>query len=120
MPTPVTFDPAIGRQLLKYARLLAARGYVHNAPGNIVLRAPHPDYPHGVAYTKHAELSLEEMGLENIVVTDIPTSRVLYGAKTTSVGHNLSREILPTAARPRSRACTASPRRSSTRGAPSG
>ena len=94
MATPVTFDLEIGRQLLKYARLLAARGYVHNTLGNIVLRAPHPDFPHGVAYTKHAELSLEEMELENIVITDIPTSRILYGNKITSIGHNLSREIL--------------------------
>ena len=91
---PVTFDLEIGRRLLKYARLLAARGYVHNTLGNIVLRAPHPDFPHGVAYTKHAELSLEEMELENIVITDIPTSRILYGSKITSIGHNLSREIL--------------------------
>jgi L-fuculose-phosphate aldolase len=58
------------------------------------MRVPHPDHPHGVAYTKHAELSLEEMGAENIVITDIPTSRVLYGGKMTSIGHNLSREIL--------------------------
>lgn len=94
MPAPVTFDPAVGRQLLKYARLLAARGYVHNTLGNIVIRAPHPDYPHGLAYTKHAELSLEEMELGNIVITDIPTSRILHGGKTTSIGHNLSREIL--------------------------
>lgn len=94
MATPVTFDPAIGRQLLKYARLLAARGYVHNTLGNIVIRAPHPDYPQGLAYTKHAELSLEEMELDNIVVTDIPTNRVLHGNKITSIGHNLSREIL--------------------------
>jgi len=92
--TPVTFDPAIGRTLLKYARMLCARGYIHNTLGNIVLRAPHPDFPHGVAYTKHAELSLEEMELENIVLTDIPTSRILYGSKITSIGHNLSREIL--------------------------
>jgi hypothetical protein len=34
------------------------------------------------------------MELENIVITDIPTSRVLYGNKVTSIGHNLSREIL--------------------------
>lgn len=94
MATPVTFELEIGRQLLKYARLLAARGYVHNTLGNIVLRAAHPDFPHGIAYTKHAELSLEEMELENIVVTDIPTSRILYGNKITSIGHNLSREIL--------------------------
>jgi ribulose-5-phosphate 4-epimerase/fuculose-1-phosphate aldolase len=79
---------------LRYARRLAARGYVHNTLGNIVMRVAHPDYPHGVAYTKHAELSLEEMEAENIVITDIPTSRVLYGDKVTSIGHNLSREIL--------------------------
>ena len=87
-------DPAIVETFLRYARLLAARGYVHNTLGNIVLRVPHADYPHGVAYTKHAELSLEEMAAENIVITDIPTSRVLHGERVTSIGHNLSREIL--------------------------
>lgn len=87
-------DSAVVQTFLRYARLLAARGYVHNTLGNIVMRVPHPDYAHGVAYTKHAELSLEEMGPENIVITDIPTSRVLYGEKMTSIGHNLSREIL--------------------------
>lgn len=87
-------DPAIVETFLRYARRLAARGYVHNTLGNIVMRAPHPDYPHGVAYTKHAELSLEEMEVGNIVITDIPTSQVLYGGRMTSIGHNLSREIL--------------------------
>ena len=58
------------------------------------MRVPHPDFEHGLAYTKHAELSLEEMDERNIVITDIPTSRVLYGDKVTSIGHNLSREIL--------------------------
>jgi ribulose-5-phosphate 4-epimerase/fuculose-1-phosphate aldolase len=87
-------DPAIVETFLRYARLLAARGYVHNTLGNIVIRVPHADYPHGVAYTKHAELSLEEMAAENIVITDIPTSRVLHGGRMTSIGHNLSREIL--------------------------
>jgi ribulose-5-phosphate 4-epimerase/fuculose-1-phosphate aldolase len=94
MTAPVAFDAAIGQQILKYARLLCARGYVHNTLGNIVVRVPHPDYPHGLAYTKHAELSLEEMALENIVITDIPTNRVLHGDRVTSIGHNLSREIL--------------------------
>lgn len=94
MTTPVTFDPAIGSQILKYARLLAARGYVHNTLGNIVVRVPHPDYPQGLAYTKHAELSLEEMELDNIVITDIPTNQILSGNRMTSIGHNLSREIL--------------------------
>ena len=87
-------DPAVVETFLRYARRLAVRGYVHNTLGNIVMRVPHPDHPHGVAYTKHAELSLEEMGAENIVITDIPTSKVLYGGKVTSIGHNLSREIL--------------------------
>ena len=87
-------DPAIVQTFLRYARLLAARGYVHNTLGNIVMRVPHADFAHGVAYTKHAELSLEEMGEDNICITDIPTSRVLYGGKLTSIGHNLSREIL--------------------------
>ena len=87
-------DPTVVDTFLRYARLLAQRGYVHNTLGNIVIRVPHPDYPHGVAYTKHAELSLEEMAAENVVITDIPTSGVLYGERVTSIGHNLSREIL--------------------------
>jgi len=87
-------DPDVISTFLRYARLLAARGYVHNTLGNIVMRMPHPDYPHGVAYKKHAELSLEEMAADNIVITDIPTSRVLHGERMTSIGHNLSREIL--------------------------
>ena len=87
-------DPAIVETFLRYARRLAVRGYVHNTLGNIVMRVAHPDYPHGVAYTKHAELSLEEMDAGNIVITDIPTSQVLYGGKVTSIGHNLSREML--------------------------
>lgn len=87
-------DPAVAKTFLKYAHLLAARGYIHNTLGNIVMRVPHADYPHGLAYTKHAELSLEEMEAENIVITDIPTSRILGGERITSIGHNLSREIL--------------------------
>lgn len=94
MSTSVTFDPEVGRQFIKYARLVAARGYVHNTLGNMVIRVPHPDYPHGLAYTKHAEISLEEMESDNIVITDIPTSELLCGERVTSIGHNLSREIL--------------------------
>jgi ribulose-5-phosphate 4-epimerase/fuculose-1-phosphate aldolase len=94
MPTPIVFDAEIGRQFIKYARLVSGRGYVHNTLGNIVIRAPHPDYPHGIAYTKHAEVSLEEMEAGNIVITDVPTSRIVWGQRMTSVGHNLSREIL--------------------------
>jgi ribulose-5-phosphate 4-epimerase/fuculose-1-phosphate aldolase len=94
LSTPVHFDAEVGEQFLSYARRVSARGYVHNTLGNMVVRVPHPDHPHGVAYTKHAGVSLEEMGLANIVVTEIPSSRLLYGTRTTSIGHNLNREIL--------------------------
>jgi ribulose-5-phosphate 4-epimerase/fuculose-1-phosphate aldolase len=94
MATPVHFDSNVGQQFLRYARLVAGRGYIHNTLGNMVIRANHPDHPHGIAYTKHAGVSLEEMGIENIVITEIATSRLLYGSRTTSIGHNLSREIL--------------------------
>ena len=78
MPMPVTFDPAIGRTFVRYAHLVANRGYIHNTLGNIVLRTPHPDFPHGIAYTKHAEISLEEMDERNIVITDVPSSKILW------------------------------------------
>jgi len=93
MSVPVTVDPKNAELFLKYARLVSARGYVHNTLGNMVMRVPHPAYLQGVAYTKHAGLSLEEMELENIVITDIPTSNILYGNGMTSLGHNLNREI---------------------------
>jgi ribulose-5-phosphate 4-epimerase/fuculose-1-phosphate aldolase len=34
------------------------------------------------------------MTIDNVVVTDIPTSTLLHGTVPTSVGHNLNREIL--------------------------
>ena len=55
---------------------------------------PHPAFPHGVAYAKHAGVSLEEMELAHVVITDIPTGRLLHGTVLTSVGHQLNREIL--------------------------
>jgi ribulose-5-phosphate 4-epimerase/fuculose-1-phosphate aldolase len=90
----VRFDEGVSNLLLRYARMLVARGYVHNSLGNLAIRVPHPDFEHGVAYTKHAEVSLEEMTLDNVVITDIPTGALLHGTVPTSVGHNLNREIL--------------------------
>lgn len=90
----VRFDPRIGELLIGYGRMVVARGYIHNSLGNIAIRVPHPGFEHGVAYTKHSGVSLEEMTLAHIVVTDIPTSRLLHGSVPTSVGHQLNREIL--------------------------
>src|SRR6266403_6277564 len=89
--SPIPFDQEVAQLLLRYAKLTVARGYVHNSLGNLAIRVPHPDFPHGVAYTKHAEVSLEEMTLDHVVITDIPTPRLLHGTMPTSVGHNLSR-----------------------------
>jgi len=94
MSIPVHFDINVAENFLRYASMVSARGYIHNTLGNMVVRAPHPDFEHGVAYTKHAEVSLEEMSMANLVVTDISSSRLLYGTRVTSVGHNLNREIL--------------------------
>ena len=91
---PIPFDERVAHELLRYARLVVARGYIHNSLGNIAIRVPHPDFEHGVAYTKHAEVSLEEMTLDNVVITDIPTPALLHGTVPTSVGHTLNREIL--------------------------
>ena len=88
------FDGSVGALFLTYAARLVARGYVHNSLGNLAIRVPHPDYEHGVVYTKHAGVSLEEATLEHLVITDVPTPRLLFGSRMTSVGHQLNREIL--------------------------
>ena len=90
----VRFDKDVAALLLKYARMVVARGYIHNSLGNIAIRAPHPRYAEGIVYTKHSEVSLEEMTIENVVITEVSTGRLLHGTVPTSVGHNLNREIL--------------------------
>jgi len=86
--------PGPAAEFLRYAKLVAGRGYIHNTLGNMALRVACSGFEHGVAYTKHAEISLEEMGEDNIVITDIPGSDILFGTMMTSVGHNLNRKIL--------------------------
>jgi ribulose-5-phosphate 4-epimerase/fuculose-1-phosphate aldolase len=88
------FDGSVGALFLTYAARLVARGYVHNSLGNLAIRVPHAGYDHGVVYTKHAGVSLEEATVEHIVITDVPTPRLLLGTHPTSVGHQLNREIL--------------------------
>ena len=88
------FDGSVGALFLTYAARLAARGYVHNSLGNLAIRVPYPGFEHGVVYTKHAGVSLEETTVDHIVITEVPTPRLLHGSRPTSVGHQLNREIL--------------------------
>ena len=96
----ITADPAvkldrkIADDYLRYARMLSARGYVASSTGNLVMRVPHPNYPDGVCYVKCMGVSLEEMSLDDIVITDVPEGRILYGERGTTVGHQMNREIL--------------------------
>jgi ribulose-5-phosphate 4-epimerase/fuculose-1-phosphate aldolase len=87
------FQSEIAEQIVRYGRMVVARGYIHNSLGNIAIRVPHLAYPDGVAYTKHSGVSLEEMSVDNVVVTEIPTGNLIYGTVPTSVGHQLNREI---------------------------
>src|SRR5215212_4422061 len=94
-PDPlVAFDRKIGEQYLRYARMLSARGYVASSTGNLVMRVPHPNYADGVCYVKCMGVSLEEMSIDDLIVTDVPHGRILHGDRGTTVGHQMNREIL--------------------------
>jgi ribulose-5-phosphate 4-epimerase/fuculose-1-phosphate aldolase len=94
-PEPdVTLDTAVAENYVRYAHMLAARGYVQSTLGGMVIRVPHARFPDGLAYAKPAGVSLEEMSVSDVVITDIPYGRVLYGDAATSVGHQMNREIL--------------------------
>ena len=94
-PDPaVVFDRKIAEQYLKYARMLSARGYVASSTGNLVMRVPHPKYPQGVCYVKCMGVSLEEMSIDDLIITDVPSGCILYGDRGTTVGHQMNREIL--------------------------
>src|SRR3954469_22854669 len=87
-------DRKIAEEYLRYARMLSARGYVASSTGNLVMRVPHPKYPEGVCYVKCMGVSLEEMSIDDLVITDVPQGRILYGDRGTTVGHQMNREIL--------------------------
>jgi len=94
-PDPdVTLDPSVARTYVRYAQMLAQRGYVQSTLGGMVIRVGHPKFADGLAYAKPAGVSLEEMDVDDVVITDIAHGRVLYGKAATSVGHQMNREIL--------------------------
>lgn len=92
---PDDFDHDLAASLCRYAGYVTARGWVHNTLGNIAVRAAHPHDPrHGVLYTKHLGVSLEEMTTANVVVTDIPRGGLLFGHTPPSIGNQMNREVL--------------------------
>jgi ribulose-5-phosphate 4-epimerase/fuculose-1-phosphate aldolase len=94
-PDPdVHFDREIAAQYIKYARMLTQRGYVQSSLGGVALRVAHPKFEDGICYAKPQGISLEEVEIDDLVITDIPTGRLLYGERATTVGHQMNREIL--------------------------
>jgi len=94
-PDPkVSFDPKVTQSYVTYAHRIAARGLVNSSVGGMVIRVPHPDHEHGVCYAKPQGISLEEVEADDLVITDIPFGRILRGARATTVGHQMNREIL--------------------------
>jgi L-fuculose-phosphate aldolase len=94
-PDPaVLFDQEIAEKYLRYAKMLSARGLVYSSTGNLVMRVAHPKYPDGICYVKCQGVSLEEMSIDDLLITDVPDGRILYGNNATTVGHQMNREIL--------------------------
>jgi ribulose-5-phosphate 4-epimerase/fuculose-1-phosphate aldolase len=90
----VVFDQTVAETYLRYARMIADRGYVSAATGNMVMRQSHPRYPDGICYVKCQGVSLEEMTVKDLIITDVPHGLILYGDRGTTVGHQMNREIL--------------------------
>jgi ribulose-5-phosphate 4-epimerase/fuculose-1-phosphate aldolase len=94
-PDPrVVFDRAVGETYVRYARMMTARGYVQSTLGGMAVRVAHPDYVDGICYAKPQGISLEEVEVDDLVITDIPFGRILHGERATTVGHQMNREIL--------------------------
>jgi ribulose-5-phosphate 4-epimerase/fuculose-1-phosphate aldolase len=94
-PDPsVVFDRKIGETYVRYARMLNARGLVQSSLGGMVIRAQHPNFSEGICYVKPEGISLEEVEVDQLVVTDIPHGRLLYGERATTAGHMMNREML--------------------------
>src|SRR5688572_24158208 len=91
---PLLLDETVVTEWLRYANLVAQRGYVSSQLGNIALRVPHARHPQlGVVYTKHVGISLEEATRDNIIVTDVSTSALLHGCVGPSPGHRMNLRI---------------------------
>lgn len=88
------FDHRAAHSLLEYAGRVSRRGYVSNTLGNIAIRVRHPRDPvHGIVYTKHMGVSLEEMTIDNVIVTDVESGELLHGSVRPSIGHLMNRTL---------------------------
>jgi len=90
----VVLDQEVAETYLRYARMIADRGYVSAATGNMVMRQNHPRYPDGICYVKCQGVSLEEMTIKDLIITDVLHGLILHGDRGTTVGHQMNREIL--------------------------
>ncbi|MBI3711044.1 MAG: class II aldolase/adducin family protein [Proteobacteria bacterium] len=94
-PDPaVAFDRKIADTYIRYGRMLVDRGLVQSTLGGMVIRVAHPNHENGICYAKPQGVSLEEATVDDLVITDIPYGRILYGERATTVGHQMNREIL--------------------------
>jgi L-fuculose-phosphate aldolase len=81
----------IAAEMLRYARLLSARGLVVNTFGNIAIREVDGD--RHIIHTKHRGISLEEMGPEHLVAIDLDSNELVAGHVRPSIGYQMHREI---------------------------
>jgi len=91
---PDWFDLETAQDILVYGQRLATRQLLMNTLGNIAVRRHCPHWRREVVYTKHIGLSLEECGLEHIVVLDLLSDALIHGTTRPSQGHRMHREIL--------------------------
>lgn len=95
MGTAFQKDPAVEKELLRYARFVSRRGLVSNTFGNLAVRVRNDILPEqGVVYTKCRGVSLEEMSRQHIIVTDVEHNKLIFGSIPPSNGHQMNRAIL--------------------------
>lgn len=86
-------DEATNKDILKYASLLSARGFICNTLGNIAIKVKPENSNDSVIHTKRKGISLTEMTEDDIAVLTADTSELLRGKNAPSVGYQLNREI---------------------------
>jgi L-fuculose-phosphate aldolase len=82
------------KSFMSYARRLVRRDLVCNTLGNIVLRLQDDRLPNGVGLlTKRRGVSLEELRIGDLVVTDVEQPTLYHGSIPPSGGHLLNQRL---------------------------